>query len=35
MYERVAVSGKPDDEARALLERRSPSAVGGAIKVPP
>ncbi|MFI5828871.1 alpha/beta fold hydrolase [Streptomyces sp. NPDC051578] len=34
MYERVAVSGKPDAEARALLERRSPSAVGGAIKVP-
>ncbi|CAM5657166.1 ABC transporter ATP-binding protein [Streptomyces avidinii] len=34
MYERVAVSGKPDPEARALLERRSPSAVGSAIKVP-
>lgn len=34
MYERVAVAGKPDPEARALLERRSPSAVGGAIKVP-
>ncbi|MFF3209298.1 alpha/beta fold hydrolase [Streptomyces sp. NPDC002886] len=34
MYERVAVAGKPDPEARALLEERSPSAVGGAIKVP-
>ncbi|WP_371619235.1 alpha/beta fold hydrolase [Streptomyces sp. NBC_00454] len=34
MYERVAVAGKPDPEARALLERRSPSAVGSAIKVP-
>ncbi|MCP3753380.1 alpha/beta fold hydrolase [Streptomyces sp. TBY4] len=34
MYERVAVAGKPDPEARALLEQRSPSAVGGAIKVP-
>ncbi|MFI5867358.1 alpha/beta fold hydrolase [Streptomyces sp. NPDC051546] len=34
MYERVAVAGKPDPEARALLERRSPSAVGGAIRVP-
>ncbi|MEU6890418.1 alpha/beta fold hydrolase [Streptomyces sp. NPDC046557] len=34
MYERVAVSGKPDAEARALLERRSPSAVGDRIKVP-
>uniref|UniRef100_A0AAU2K068 Alpha/beta fold hydrolase n=1 Tax=Streptomyces sp. NBC_00049 TaxID=2903617 RepID=A0AAU2K068_9ACTN len=34
MYERVAVAGKPDAEARALLEQRSPSAVGGAIKVP-
>lgn len=34
MYERVAVAGKPDPEARALLEGRSPSAVGGAIKVP-
>ncbi|MER5873187.1 alpha/beta fold hydrolase [Streptomyces sp. NPDC002044] len=34
MYERVAVAGKPDAEARALLEGRSPSAVGGRIKVP-
>ncbi|GHE27737.1 alpha/beta fold hydrolase [Streptomyces vinaceus] len=34
MYERVAVAGKPDAEARALLEARSPSAVGDRIKVP-
>ncbi|MFD5676371.1 alpha/beta fold hydrolase [Streptomyces sp. NPDC127040] len=34
MYERVAVAGKPDAEARALLEGRSPSTVGGKIKVP-
>ncbi|WP_412075353.1 alpha/beta fold hydrolase [Streptomyces xanthophaeus] len=34
MYERVAVAGKPDPEARALLEQRSPSAVGEQIKVP-
>ncbi|MER6316932.1 alpha/beta fold hydrolase [Streptomyces sp. NPDC001581] len=34
MYERVAVAGKPDPEARALLEGRSPSAVGDRIKVP-
>lgn len=34
MYERVAVAGKPDPEARALLEQRSPSAVGARIKVP-
>ncbi|MER5882606.1 alpha/beta fold hydrolase [Streptomyces sp. NPDC001941] len=34
MYERVAVSGKPDAAARALLEARSPSAVGDRIKVP-
>ncbi|MGW6709998.1 alpha/beta fold hydrolase [Streptomyces sp. NPDC054956] len=34
MYERVAVAGAPDAEARTLLERRSPSAVGSAIKVP-
>ncbi|CAM5336222.1 ABC transporter ATP-binding protein [Streptomyces abikoensis] len=34
MYERVAVAGKPDAEARELLERRSPSAVAGRIKVP-
>ncbi|MGK5548257.1 alpha/beta fold hydrolase, partial [Streptomyces sp. URMC 127] len=34
MYERVAVAGKPDGEARELLERRSPSAVADRIKVP-
>ncbi|MGW2206676.1 alpha/beta fold hydrolase [Streptomyces sp. NPDC001774] len=34
MYESVAVSGKPDAAARALLEARSPSAVGDRIKVP-
>ncbi|WP_175410279.1 alpha/beta fold hydrolase [Streptomyces sp. TRM64462] len=34
MYERIAVSGKPDAAARALLEARSPSAVGDRIKVP-
>ncbi|MER6450599.1 ABC transporter ATP-binding protein [Streptomyces venezuelae] len=34
MYERVAVAGTPDPEARALLEQRSPSAVGDRIKVP-
>ncbi|MFG2642908.1 alpha/beta fold hydrolase [Streptomyces sp. NPDC048370] len=34
MYERVAVSGKPDAAARTLLEARSPSAVGERIKVP-
>ncbi|MGW1884423.1 alpha/beta fold hydrolase [Streptomyces sp. NPDC001970] len=34
MYERVATSGKPDAEARTLLEARSPSAVGDRIKVP-
>ncbi|MCD9141191.1 alpha/beta fold hydrolase [Streptomyces albireticuli] len=34
MYERVAVAGAPDAAARELLERRSPSAVAGAIKVP-
>ncbi|MFF4210909.1 alpha/beta fold hydrolase [Streptomyces sp. NPDC001796] len=34
MYERVAESGKPDAEARALLQARSPSAVGKDIKVP-
>ncbi|WP_318209894.1 alpha/beta fold hydrolase [Streptomyces sp. SJL17-1] len=34
LYERVAVSGKPDAAARALLEARSPSAVGSRIKVP-
>ncbi|MER5277885.1 alpha/beta fold hydrolase [Streptomyces sp. NPDC002809] len=34
MYERVAVSGKPDAAARALLTERSPSAVADRIKVP-
>nr|WSZ96055.1 alpha/beta fold hydrolase [Streptomyces sp. NBC_00857] len=34
MYERVAVSGKPDDAARELLEERSPSARAGQIDVP-
>ncbi|MEU2787646.1 alpha/beta fold hydrolase [Streptomyces sp. NPDC007100] len=34
MYERIAVSGKPDDAARELLEERSPSAVADRIKVP-
>ncbi|WP_306324666.1 CocE/NonD family hydrolase [Streptomyces venezuelae] len=34
LYERVAVNGKPDAAARALLEARSPSAVGARIKVP-
>ncbi|MFF4171073.1 alpha/beta fold hydrolase [Streptomyces sp. NPDC001744] len=34
LYQRVAVSGKPDAAARALLEARSPSAVGSRIKVP-
>jgi ABC-2 type transport system ATP-binding protein len=34
MYQRVAVSGKPDAEARRLLEERSPSAVADRIKVP-
>ncbi|MFG2787127.1 alpha/beta fold hydrolase [Streptomyces sp. NPDC048419] len=34
MYERVAESGKPDAQARKLLEARSPSAVAGRIKVP-
>ncbi|WP_058042773.1 alpha/beta fold hydrolase [Streptomyces roseifaciens] len=34
MYERVAVAGKPDAQARELLERRSPAAVAGRIKVP-
>ncbi|MEU9980211.1 alpha/beta fold hydrolase [Streptomyces sp. NPDC050856] len=34
MYQRVAVTGKPDPAARALLEGRSPSAVGDRIKVP-
>ncbi|WP_267243933.1 alpha/beta fold hydrolase [Streptomyces sp. PR69] len=34
MYERVAVSGRPDQAARELLDSRSPSAVGERIKVP-
>ena len=34
MYQRVAVTGKPDAAARALLEARSPSAVGARIKTP-
>ncbi|MFG2605870.1 CocE/NonD family hydrolase [Streptomyces sp. NPDC048514] len=34
MYDRVAESGTPDPAARALLEQRSPSAVGDRIKVP-
>ncbi|MFC4494903.1 alpha/beta fold hydrolase [Streptomyces ovatisporus] len=34
MYERVAVSGKPDAAARELLEDRSPSAVEDRIEVP-
>ncbi|MEV6618334.1 CocE/NonD family hydrolase [Streptomyces sp. NPDC051051] len=34
MYERVAESGTPDAAARALLEERSPSAVGDRIEAP-
>ncbi|MGV9246767.1 alpha/beta fold hydrolase [Streptomyces sp. NPDC003710] len=34
MYERVAESGTPDAQARALLQARSPSAVGKDIRVP-
>ncbi|MDX3849251.1 alpha/beta fold hydrolase [Streptomyces sp. AK02-01A] len=34
MYQRVAVSGKPDVAARELLEQRSPAAVGNRIDVP-
>ncbi|KUM69430.1 CocE/NonD family hydrolase [Streptomyces curacoi] len=34
MYDRVAESGTPDAQARAMLEERSPSAVGDRIKVP-
>ncbi|MFH8340459.1 alpha/beta fold hydrolase [Streptomyces sp. AM6-12] len=34
MYERVATSGTPDAAARALLQERSPAAVGSRIKVP-
>ncbi|MFI9723427.1 alpha/beta fold hydrolase [Streptomyces sp. NPDC052396] len=34
MYQRVAVAGRPDAQARQLLEQRSPSAVAGRIRVP-
>ncbi|ELS53439.1 putative ABC transporter ATP-binding protein [Streptomyces viridochromogenes Tue57] len=34
MYDRVAESGIPDAQARAMLEERSPSAVGDRIEVP-
>ncbi|MEI7030408.1 alpha/beta fold hydrolase [Streptomyces pratensis] len=34
MYERVAVNGKPDAQARELLTERSPSAVADRIDVP-
>ncbi|MER6181437.1 alpha/beta fold hydrolase [Streptomyces sp. NPDC001652] len=34
MYQRVAESGTPDAAAEKMLEERSPSAVGGSIKVP-
>ncbi|WP_406445274.1 alpha/beta fold hydrolase [Streptomyces sp. NBC_01613] len=34
MYERVAEAGKPDAQARELLQARSPSAVADRIKVP-
>ncbi|MGW0779678.1 alpha/beta fold hydrolase [Streptomyces sp. NPDC002913] len=34
MYERVAVTGKPDAAARALLTERSPAAVADRIDVP-
>ncbi|GAA2396035.1 CocE/NonD family hydrolase [Streptomyces glaucosporus] len=34
MYERVAVSGEPDEEARELLRERSPAAVADRIDVP-
>ncbi|MEU2879941.1 CocE/NonD family hydrolase, partial [Streptomyces sp. NPDC007070] len=34
MYQRVAESGRPDPEARALLEARSPAAVADRIKAP-
>ncbi|MFJ6566084.1 alpha/beta fold hydrolase [Streptomyces sp. NPDC091292] len=34
MYDRVAESGVPDPQAKALLTERSPSAVGDRIKVP-
>ncbi|WP_110944450.1 CocE/NonD family hydrolase [Streptomyces niger] len=34
MYERVAVSGRPDAAARKMLESRSPKAIADEIKVP-
>ncbi|MFG2945654.1 alpha/beta fold hydrolase [Streptomyces adustus] len=34
MYQRVAESGTPDDQARELLQQRSPAAVADRIKVP-
>ncbi|EST37388.1 ABC transporter ATP-binding protein [Streptomycetaceae bacterium MP113-05] len=34
MYQRVAVAGEPDADARALLESRSPSAVADRIDTP-
>ncbi|MEV7128807.1 CocE/NonD family hydrolase [Streptomyces sp. NPDC093260] len=34
MYQRVAESGRPDPEARALLQARSPAAVADRIKAP-
>lgn len=34
MYQRVAESGKPDAEARRVLQERSPSAVADRIRVP-
>ncbi|MFI9101287.1 alpha/beta fold hydrolase [Streptomyces fildesensis] len=34
MYQRVAVAGKPDADARAMLDQLSPSAVADRIKVP-
>lgn len=34
LYQRVAVTGKPDAAARELLEARSPSTVGARVRVP-
>ncbi|MBC2863678.1 CocE/NonD family hydrolase [Streptomyces mexicanus] len=34
MYQRVAESGRPDAEARRILQQRSPSAVADRIRVP-
>ncbi|MFH0242694.1 CocE/NonD family hydrolase [Streptomyces sp. HK10] len=34
MYERVAVAGEPDEEARELLRERSPAAVADRVDVP-